>query len=112
MCHEPTARPPGAPETGRYAVASQEGQVLRAADGNHFRAFSARTSAPEAPGIMILPDVRGLHPFYEQLALRFAEAGVHATTMDYFGRTAGILERDESFEFMSHVRQLTAVRPK
>ena len=25
------------------------------------------------------PDVRGLHAFYEDLALRFAESGVHAT---------------------------------
>ena len=27
---------------------------------------------------MILPDVRGLHPYYEELALRFAERGIDA----------------------------------
>jgi carboxymethylenebutenolidase len=56
---------------------------------------------------MLLPDVRGLHPFYEELAVRFAEAGVHATAMDYFGRTAGLEERGEDFDHMSHVRQVT-----
>jgi carboxymethylenebutenolidase len=56
---------------------------------------------------MVLPDVRGLHPFYEELAVRFAEAGVHATAMDYFGRSAGLEERGDDFDFMEHVRQLT-----
>jgi carboxymethylenebutenolidase len=56
---------------------------------------------------MVLPDVRGLHPFYEDLARRFAEVGVHATAMHYFGRTAGLAERDEDFDFMSHVAELT-----
>ena len=39
---------------------------------------------------MILPDVRGLYSFYEELALRFAEAGIDALAIDYFGRTAGV----------------------
>jgi dienelactone hydrolase len=64
-------------------------------------------ASPGGPGIMILPDVRGLHPFYEELAVHFAEAGVRATAMDYFGRTAGVGERDASFDFMSHVGLLT-----
>ncbi|MCA1554342.1 MAG: dienelactone hydrolase family protein, partial [Chloroflexi bacterium] len=52
------------------------------------------------------PDVRGCHDFYKDLALRFAEVGVSALAMDYFGRTAGISPRDASFEFMPHVQQL------
>jgi carboxymethylenebutenolidase len=52
---------------------------------------------------VILPDVRGLHPFYRDLADRFAEVGVHAAVMDYFGRTAGTEARAESFDFMDHV---------
>ncbi len=55
--------------------------------------------------MVILPDVRGLHSFYRELAVRFAEAGVHATAMDYFGRTAGLGERGDDFEYMPHVRQ-------
>jgi carboxymethylenebutenolidase len=38
---------------------------------------------------VILPDVRGLHPFYEELALRFAERGIDALAIDYFGRDGG-----------------------
>ncbi len=107
MCFEPTARPPLPPIAGGAGLAASQALVLAASDGNRFSAFSARASSPAAPGIMILPDVRGLHPFYQDLAVRFAEAGVHATAMDYFGRTAGVGERGDDFDFMAHVKQLT-----
>jgi carboxymethylenebutenolidase len=106
VCFEPSARPPFPPIVGGAAAATED-LILEAADGNRFDAFSARAADPDAPGIMILPDVRGLHPFYKDLAARFAEAGVHATAMDYFGRTAGLGERDPDFDFMSHVQRLT-----
>jgi carboxymethylenebutenolidase len=60
--------------------------------------------------MVILPDVRGLHPFYEQLAQRFAEAGMHAVAIDYFGRTAGIGERGEDFPFREHVEKMEPAR--
>ena len=107
MCFETTARPPLPPIAGGAGIAGSERLVLEASDGNRFNAFSARAADPDAPGMMILPDVRGLHPFYEDLATRFAEAGVHATAMDHFGRTAGLDERAEDFDFMAHVRQMT-----
>ena len=52
-----------------------------------------------------MPDVRGLHTFYKELAERFAEAGLHAIAIDYFGRTAGLTGRDEEFPFREHVEQ-------
>jgi carboxymethylenebutenolidase len=107
MCFGTTARPPLPPIAGGAGVAGSERLVLEASDGNRFNAFSARANAPDAPGIMILPDVRGLHPFYEELATRFAEAGVNATAMDYFGRTAGLDERDDDFDHWAHVSQIT-----
>lgn len=107
MCHETTARPPMPPIDGGAGVASSGRLLLDAADGNRFRAFTATAIDPEVAGIVILPDVRGLHPFYEDLAVRFAEVGIHTTAMDYFGRTAGIGERDEDFDFMAHVPQVT-----
>lgn len=107
MCFETTARPPLPPIAGGAGIAGSERLILEASDGNRFNAFSARATDPDAPGMMILPDVRGLHPFYEDLATRFAEAGVHATAMDYFGRTAGLDERGEDFNFMAHVEQIT-----
>jgi carboxymethylenebutenolidase len=107
MCFGTTARPPLPPIAGGAGIAGSERLVLEASDGNRFNAFSARAADPDAPGIMILPDVRGLHPFYDDLATRFAEAGVHATAMDYFGRTAGLDERDADFDHWAHVKQIT-----
>jgi carboxymethylenebutenolidase len=84
--------------------------VLTAQDGNRFAALTARsaTGTSGGPGIVVLPDVRGLHDFYRELAVRFAEASVHATAIDYFGRTAAIGTPDargDDFDFMNHVRQ-------
>jgi carboxymethylenebutenolidase len=81
--------------------------VLTADDGNRFDAYLATPEAPPRALMLILPDIRGLHQFYKELALRFAEIGVTAIAMDYFGRTAGLTARDDSFEFWPHVSQLT-----
>jgi carboxymethylenebutenolidase len=77
--------------------------VLTSADGTDFGAYFADPAQPSEIGIVILPDVRGLHFFYKELAVRFAEAGMHAVAFDYFGRTAGIGPRDEDFPFREHV---------
>jgi carboxymethylenebutenolidase len=70
-------------------------------------AYVARASDPRGIGIVILPDVRGLHSFYKELADRFAETGIDAVAYDYFGRTAGMGSRDEDFEYRPHVEQTT-----
>src|SRR5258708_23288131 len=57
--------------------------------------------------MIVLAAVRGRHHFYKELAQRYAEAGIDAVTIDYFGRTAGIDERDDSFEYMPHVEKTT-----
>jgi carboxymethylenebutenolidase len=106
MCYEDKDRPPAPPVTA--GEARTEDLVLTAADGNRFAAFAAEPSAPARSQIIIYPDVRGLHGFYKDLALRFAEVGIRAVAFDYFGRTAGLTARDDSFEFMPHVQQLTA----
>jgi carboxymethylenebutenolidase len=108
VCFETTARAPLPPIAGGAGSAGSDRVVLEASDGNRFNAFSALATQPDAPGIMILPDARGLHPFLEDLANRIAESGVHATAMDHFGRTAGLDERDADFDFMTHVKQMTA----
>jgi carboxymethylenebutenolidase len=56
--------------------------------------------------MVILPDVRGLHDFYKELAQRFAEIGIDAIAFDYFGRTAGIGARGEEFAYREHVEKL------
>lgn len=81
--------------------------MLEGADGNRFAAFSAAPEDGADVGVVLLPDVRGLYRFYEELALRFAERGYAAVAFDYFGRTAGASTRDEEFEYMEHVEQTT-----
>ena len=87
---------------------SHDDLVLEAGDGNRFAAFAATPDEPSGVGIAILPDVRGLYRFYEELALRFAERGHTAVALDYFGRTAGVEKRDDDFEYMPHVQQTTS----
>jgi len=91
----------------RGAAVSHEALTLRAADGNTFAAFFAAPDEQAEVGVVILPDVRGLYRFYEELALRFAERGYAAVAFDYFGRTAGASKRGEDFEYRSHVEQTT-----
>jgi carboxymethylenebutenolidase len=103
MCYGDEARPP-APEV-RGEVGAHGDFVLTSADGTQFGAYHAKPAGPTARGIVILPDVRGLHSFYKELTVRFAEAGLHAVAIDYFGRTAGVGGRDEDFPFREHVDQ-------
>jgi carboxymethylenebutenolidase len=91
----------------RGAGVSHEDVVLEAPDGNRFASFAAVPDEPAEVGVVILPDVRGLYRFYEELALRFAERGIAAVAFDYFGRTAGVSKRDEDFPYMEHVEQTT-----
>jgi carboxymethylenebutenolidase len=83
--------------------AAGEHHTLTSADGTEFSAYLARAEGPT--GVVVLPDVRGLFRFYEQLAERFADAGHPAIALDYFGRTAGLGPRDESFVYRPHVDQ-------
>jgi carboxymethylenebutenolidase len=103
VCYDADARPPLPPVRGAAADATDV--TLTAADGTRVAAYHARAAQPGGPGIVILPDVRGLHPFFEELALRFAEAGVHAVAIDYFSRTAGTGHRDADFDYPAHVPQ-------
>ena len=103
MCFSDDARPPLPPISG--GAANDTELELVSADGTRFAAYTARAQSPTGAGIVILPDVRGLHSFYRELAVRFAEAGLDAIAFDYFGRSAGIGPRDEGFEYRPHVEK-------
>ncbi|MGH3127085.1 MAG: dienelactone hydrolase family protein [Gaiellaceae bacterium] len=105
MCFDLDSAPPIPTITG--AAVSHDDLTLEAADGNRFAAFVASPEEAARTGVVILPDVRGLYRFYEELALRFAERGYPAVAFDYFGRTAGVEKRDDAFEYMPHVQQTT-----
>ena len=105
MCFGDDALPPFPPVRG--GAGNSGPATLRSADGSESRTFYAHPDGGASTGVVILPDVRGLHPFYEALAERFAEAGLHAVAIDYFGRTAGVGPRPQDFPFRDHLDRLT-----
>ena len=109
MCFDAEARPPIESIAG--APIETEVLTLTAADGAQFAAFLATPRQPSSVGIVILPDIRGLHTYYEELAVHFAEHGSITIANDYFGRTAGVghgEERNGDFDWQTHVAQTKA----
>lgn len=105
MCFTSDQHPPEPPRSSE--VADHGPRVLVAADGNRFSAFDAAPTAPRGASLVLLPDIRGLHAFYTDLALCCAQAGIDTVAIDPFGRTAGLGPRDDDFDFMPHVKALT-----
>ncbi len=108
MCHDHDSRPPAPPRSGD--VAERGTLTLTSADGTAFSAAYAAPAEEPRVGVVVLPDIRGLHPYYVALAERFAEAGLAAVAIDYFGRTAGVAEtgtRGEDFDWQTHIPQTT-----
>ena len=104
MCFDDQARPPAPPVTG---IVSEHGEVhLQSADGNLFGAYYAYPTLRAQNGVVVMPDVRGLHSFYQELAQRFAEVGLLSVAIDYFGRTAGIGPRDGGFPYREHADEV------
>lgn len=105
MCYSDDARPPLPPIRG--AAGDHGDFTLDSADGTLFAAYFARATEPTGAGMVVLPDVRGLHQFYKELAQRFAEAGIDSVAIDYFARTAGIGDRSDAFDYQPHLQKLT-----
>jgi carboxymethylenebutenolidase len=114
VCFDFDSRPPdlppeliGPPIAGGAGV---EMFTLTSADGTEFSAAFAEAPGSAGPGLVILPDVRGLYPFYIELAERFAQAGHSAIAIDYYGRTAGLGPRDDDFDYAPHREQVKLER--
>jgi carboxymethylenebutenolidase len=109
MCFAFDARPPELP--GDLALrplaggSAAEFVDLTSSDGARFSAAIAVSPDDSPPAVVVLPDVRGLYRFYVDLIERFAQAGHSAIAIDYFGRTAGLGERDEHFDYPKHMEQ-------
>jgi carboxymethylenebutenolidase len=110
MCHDTDSRPPAPPRSGD--VAAERGTLtLTSTDGTRVAAAYAAPAAPAQVGVVLLPDIRGLHPYYGALAERFAQAGPPALAVDWFGRTAELPAagtRDQDFDWQTHIPQVTA----
>jgi carboxymethylenebutenolidase len=114
MCFDYDSRPPdlpaeliGPPIAGGAAA---ELLTLGSDDGTQFSAAVAEAAEGGEPGVVIIPDVRGLYPFYIELAERFAQAGHHAIAFDYYERTAGLGPRDDEFDYGPHREQVNLDR--
>lgn len=105
MCFDDDARPPIPVLDNTGAIG--EDITLTAADGTRVMAYRAVPGRDPEANVVILPDVRGLHQFYKELAMRFAESGKRAIALDYFARTAPDNDRSDAFEFMPHVQAMT-----
>jgi carboxymethylenebutenolidase len=87
--------------------------ALTSADGTPITAYGAYPDQRSGPGILVLPDNRGLSGFYENLAVHLAGQGHPALAIDYFARTAGTAYAERGPEFadlatlMPHLRELT-----
>jgi len=105
VCFDTDALPPDPDRTGMGS--GSERTVLVAGDGNRFAATVARTREPASAGVVVIPDVRGLHRYYERLAEHLADAGIHAVAIDPYGRTAGAEHRGEGFDYAPHRAAVT-----
>lgn len=105
MCFPDGALAPRSPRAG--TAGPDRALTLAAADGTVLMAHEARSAVPTRVGVVVMPDVRGLHAYYRELAVRLAEVGWDAVAIDYFARTADTDDRSEGFDFMSHVQQGT-----
>jgi carboxymethylenebutenolidase len=104
MCHDDDSLPPRPPSPGPVL---RHGRLeLEAADGNRFPAYEAVAEKVTRGNLIVLPDRRGLHPFYYRLTQEFAAAGFHAVAFDFYARTAGPGERGEGFGWDEHFPRL------
>src|SRR5437773_2870541 len=105
MCVDDDSFPPIPPISG--GAAGSHDLHLTSSDGTRFMAHAARAAKPTGAGMIVIPDVRGLHPYYKELADRFAEIGVDSVAIDFFARTAKTDDRSDSFDFMAEVPKTT-----
>src|SRR5207245_6068481 len=97
------SRPPINPIAG--GSAGGRDLKLTSADAARVMAYAARAARPTGAGMVVIPDVRGLHQYYKDLADRFAEVGVDAVAIDFFARPAPSDDRGDKFDFMAQVPQ-------
>lgn len=105
MCFADGSLAPAAPGAG--SAGASRALTLTAADGATVLAHETRAPSPSTTGVVVLPDVRGLHQYYRDLTVRLAECGWESVAVDYFARTAPDDDRSDAFEFWPHVQQTT-----
>ncbi len=105
MCFDDDSHP--SVSSSENSSARGEDLTITAADGAQTAAYRATPGETARAQVVILPDARGLHNFYKELALRFADLGMSTLTFDYFARTAESDARTEPFDYMAHIQQMS-----
>lgn len=93
MCHPEVTMGQAAPEVAREEVS------IPVASGEEMPALLARPEAERAPAVLVVPDIFGRSPFYEDLAARLASAGFEALVPEYFFRQGSLSERSYEAAF-------------
>ena len=104
MCFSSDQHPPLPPRTSD--VGEHGPTVLTAADGTRLAAFDAVPVTRRGASLVLLPDIRGMHPYYTDLAIAFAQAGIDTVAIDPYARTAGLSDRGAGFVFRPHADAL------
>jgi carboxymethylenebutenolidase len=87
MCHPELSAGQSTPEV------SQEEVPIPVAPGETMPALLARPEAEQAPAVLVVADMFGRSPFYEDLASRLAAAGFEALVPEFFFRQGPLPER-------------------
>lgn len=106
MCHSTQSRPPAPPVV--LPTEHHQPLALESDGGVRSVAYEAFPASASTRGVVILPDVRGAHDYYRDLAVRFAEAGLNAMVVDYFGHVTDDDGRDDDFDWQSRLPQVTS----
>jgi carboxymethylenebutenolidase len=104
MCFSSDQHPPLPPRSSE--VESHGPTELTSADGTRFAAYDAVPETRRGASLILLPDIRGLHPYYADLAIAFAQAGIDTVALDPYARTAGLTDRGEDFDFRPHAQAI------
>lgn len=90
MCHPEVPAGHVTPHVTREAV------QVPLASGESMPALLARPEGGSGPAVLVVSDIFGRSPFYEDLAARLATAGFNALLPDYFFRQGGLAQRDRA----------------
>jgi carboxymethylenebutenolidase len=103
MCHaDAPSNPSPAATTEEVAIALPTGEELPALYA-HPAGDPARDAAPR-PAVLVVHDIYGRTPFYEDLAARLAGAGFRALLPDGFFRQGALAERTREAAFARRVQ--------
>jgi carboxymethylenebutenolidase len=102
MCH------PDAPSTQSPVPDAQREVRVPLATGEELPARYAHPDR-DGPGVLVVADIYGRGPFYEDLAARLAVAGFHALLPDYFFRQGPLGDQSREAAFARR-RQLDDLR--